>query len=133
MTRGRPRVASAPAGTWSSARSRTRSAGGLEHRNLDDIRSIGVDELSWKKGQKYLTLVYQIDHGCRRLLHVAKNRTAKSFEGFFDMLGEERTKLIAFVASDIWKAFRTYEHADIALYHALGHLPEPDWLTHRFA
>jgi transposase len=29
--------------------------------------------------------------------------------------------------------FRTYEHAEIALYHALGHLPEPDWLTHRFA
>ncbi len=78
---------------------------GLEHRSLDGIRSIGVDELSWKKGQKYLTLVYQIDHGCRRLLHVAKDRTAKSFEGFFDMLGEERTKAIAFVASDMWKAF----------------------------
>ena len=29
--------------------------------------------------------------------------------------------------------FRTYEHAEIALYHALADLPEPDWLTHRFA
>jgi transposase len=28
--------------------------------------------------------------------------------------------------------FRTYEHAEVALYHALGDLPEPDWLTHRF-
>jgi transposase len=28
--------------------------------------------------------------------------------------------------------FRTYEHAEIALYHALGDLPEPDWLAHRF-
>ncbi|MEO8798299.1 MAG: transposase, partial [Polyangiaceae bacterium] len=28
--------------------------------------------------------------------------------------------------------FRTYEHAEIALFHALGNLPEPDWLTHRF-
>jgi len=28
--------------------------------------------------------------------------------------------------------FRTYEHAEIALYHALGQLPEPPWLTHRF-
>jgi hypothetical protein len=28
--------------------------------------------------------------------------------------------------------FRTYEHAEIALYHALGDLPEPGWLTHRF-
>ena len=28
--------------------------------------------------------------------------------------------------------FRTYEHAEIALYHALGDLPEPDWLAHKF-
>jgi hypothetical protein len=28
--------------------------------------------------------------------------------------------------------FRTYEHAEIALYHALGDLPEPDGLTHKF-
>lgn len=78
---------------------------GLEHRSLDGIRSIGVDELSWKKGQKYLTVVYQIDHGCRRLLHVAEDRTAQSFAAFFDMLGAERTKSIAFIASDMWKAF----------------------------
>jgi transposase len=78
---------------------------GLEHRSLDGIRSIGVDELSWKKGHKYLTLVYQIDHGRRRLLHIAKDRTAASFGKFFDMLGEERTRAIEFVASDMWKAF----------------------------
>ena len=29
--------------------------------------------------------------------------------------------------------FRTYEHAEIALYHALGNLPEPEWLTHKFS
>jgi hypothetical protein len=28
--------------------------------------------------------------------------------------------------------FRTYEHAEIALYHALGQLPAPDWLAHKF-
>jgi len=28
--------------------------------------------------------------------------------------------------------FRTCEHAEIALYHALGNLPEPPWLTHKF-
>ena len=78
---------------------------GLAHRNLDGIRSIGVDELSWKKGQKYLTMVYQLDHGCRRLLHISKHRTRASFNSFFDMLGEERTKSIEFVASDMWKAF----------------------------
>lgn len=28
--------------------------------------------------------------------------------------------------------FRSYEHAKIALYHSLGDLPEPPWLTHKF-
>jgi transposase len=78
---------------------------GLQHRDLDGIRSIGVDELSWKKRHKYLTLVYQLDHGRRRLLHIARDRKAKSFHSFFDMLGDERTQKIAFVASDMWRAF----------------------------
>ena len=78
---------------------------GLEHRDLDGIHAIGVDELAWKKGHKYLTLVYQLDHGRRRLLHIAKKRTAASFNSFFDMLGDARSKAIVFVASDMWKAF----------------------------
>jgi DNA-binding transcriptional ArsR family regulator len=40
---------------------------GLAHRNLDGVVSIGVDEFAWKKRHKYLTLVYQIDHRCKRL------------------------------------------------------------------
>jgi len=78
---------------------------GLAHRDLDGILSIGVDELAWKKRHKYLTLVYQLDHRRRRLLHIARDRTAASFNTFFDMLGEERSKRIIFVASDMWKAF----------------------------
>lgn len=78
---------------------------GRQHQNLDGITSIGVDELSWKKGHKYLTLVYQIDHHRKRLLWVGRDRTAQSFERFFDWLGAERCKLIEFVASDMWAAF----------------------------
>ena len=79
---------------------------GLAHRNLDGVVSIGVEEFAWKKRHKYLTLVYQIDHRCKRLLHVARDRTVGSFNAFFDMLGEERSKAIVFVASDMWQAFR---------------------------
>lgn len=78
---------------------------GRAHQNLDGIRSIGVDELGWKKGHKYLTLVYQIDHGCKRLLWIGRDRTAATFERFFDWLGEPRSKVIEFIASDMWKAF----------------------------
>jgi transposase len=78
---------------------------GLAHRDLDGIAAIGVDEFAWKKRHKYLTLVYQLDHGRRRLLHIARDRTAGSFHAFFDMLGDARSKAIVFVASDMWRAF----------------------------
>jgi hypothetical protein len=41
---------------------------GLEHRTLGQIDAIGVDEIQYAKGHKYLTLVYQIDIGITRLL-----------------------------------------------------------------
>ena len=80
-------------------------AWGLAHRSLEGIEAIGVDEVQWQKGHKYLTLVYQIDQGCRRLLWIGKDRTAKSFLGFFRMLGRERCAGIRFVCSDMWKAY----------------------------
>lgn len=78
---------------------------GKAHRNLNGIRSIGVDELSWKKGHKYLTLVYQLDPGSRRLLWIGRDRTAKTFGTFFDWLGKRRAGKLRFVVSDMWKAF----------------------------
>lgn len=78
---------------------------GLAHRTLDNITAIGVDEVSIWKGHKYLTLVYQIDSGARRLLWVGRERTEETFEKFFDMLGEKRVRLIQFIASDMWKPF----------------------------
>jgi transposase len=78
---------------------------GKAHRNLDGITAIGVDELSWKKGHKYLTLVYQLDKGHRRLLWIGRDRKAETFERFFDWLGKERTARLRFVISDMWKAF----------------------------
>jgi transposase len=78
---------------------------GKAHRNLDGIKAIGVDELSWKKGHKYLTMVYQVDGACRRLLWIGRDRTAATFKQFFDWLGEERTAKLEFVVSDMWRAF----------------------------
>jgi hypothetical protein len=45
---------------------------GLEHRVLGQIDAIGVDEIQYAKGHKYLTLVYQIDLGVTRLLWVGR-------------------------------------------------------------
>jgi hypothetical protein len=47
----------------------------LEHRTLGQIDAIGVDEIQYAKGHKYLTLVYQIDIGITRLFWVGRERT----------------------------------------------------------
>ena len=78
---------------------------GLSHRCLEGITAIGVDEIQWKKGHKYLTLVYQINSGCVRLLWIGKERTEETFSGFFDMLGKRKTQLIEYVCSDMWKPY----------------------------
>ena len=80
-------------------------AWGLSHRSLEGIEAIGVDEVQWQKGHKYLTLVYQIDKHCKRLLWIGKDRTAKTFLGFFRMLGRVRSARLKFVCSDMWKGF----------------------------
>jgi transposase len=52
---------------------------GLEHRELGPIQAIGVDEIQYAKGHKYLALVYQIEQDCTRLLWIGKDRTIESF------------------------------------------------------
>ena len=78
---------------------------GLEHRSLGQIDAIGVDEIQYAKGHKYLTLVYQIDLGLTRLLWVGKERTVESFQGFFDSMGKDVIAGICFVCSDMWKPY----------------------------
>lgn len=77
---------------------------GLEHRTLGPIFAIGVDEIQYAKGHKYLTLVYQIDD-LTRLLWVGKERTEESFQSFFSMIGPELSSKIEFVCSDMWKPY----------------------------
>ena len=78
---------------------------GLAHRILAPIRAIGVDEIQYSKGHKYLTLVYQTDAGMTRLLWVGKERTVKTFEKFFVLIGAEISGKIEFVCSDMWKPY----------------------------
>lgn len=101
---------------------------GLEHRLLDGVKAIGVDEIAWKKGHKYLTVVYQIDAGCRRLLWLGKGRSTATLQRFFDELGHA-CKELEFVASDMWKPYLDViaERAGKALnildrFHIMSHL-----------
>ena len=102
---------------------------GLEHRDLGGINAIGVDEVQYRKGHKYLTLVYQIDAGCRRLLWLSETRTKKAFTGFFTSLGKARSAALRVVCSDMWKPYLNViqRHAGQALnvldkFHIVAHL-----------
>jgi len=78
---------------------------GLEHRVLGQIDAIGVDEIQYAKGHKYLTLVYQIDLDVSRLLWVGRERSIESFRGFFTVIGDELASKIVFVCSDMWEPY----------------------------
>ncbi len=80
---------------------------GLDHRDLSGITAIGVDEIAWRKGHKYLTMVYQIDGANVRLLWIGKDRTIKTLRRFFHFFGEERSRRLEYVCSDMWKAYIT--------------------------
>ena len=175
---------------------------GLAHRQLDGVEALGVDEIHWGHGLRadnFLTVIYQIDASCRRLLWVGKRRSETTLRRGLKALGPEVIQGLRFVCSDMWKpylkvvaseagqalhvldrfhitthlnqavdqvrracrertpgaqgevsagaveglnnkirvvtrrsyGFRNYEAMEIALYHTLGRLPEPE-STHRF-
>lgn len=78
---------------------------GLTHRNLDGITALGVDEVTYSLGHKYMTLVYQIDSGSKRLLGVIRDRKTESLASFFEQFGAERCARIKVVCSDMWKPY----------------------------
>jgi transposase len=78
---------------------------GLAQRTLGPIQAIGVDEIQCGRGHQYLTLVYQIDAHCTRLLWIGKERTVETFGQFFDMIGADLAGKIEFVCSDMWRPY----------------------------
>jgi transposase len=72
---------------------------------LGQIDAIGVDEIQYARGHKYLTLVYQIDIAITRLLWIGKERTIESFQGFFTAMGRDVISKSVFVCSDMWDPY----------------------------
>jgi len=80
-------------------------AWGRDHVDLTGIRAIGVDEIHWRHGANFLTLVYQIDTTRKRLLWIGQHRRAKTLLRFFRWFGKERTAVLTFICSDMWKPY----------------------------
>ena len=81
---------------------------GLAHRELQGVEAIGVDEIHWGRGLKadnFLTVIYQIDAHCRRLLWVGKRRSRATLRRGLKVLGPEVVQGLRFVCSDMWKPY----------------------------
>lgn len=81
---------------------------GLAHRQLRGVEAMGVDEIHWGHGLRadnFLTVIYQIDAGCRRLLWVGKRRSQATLRRGLKALGPEVVRGLRFVGSDMWKPY----------------------------
>lgn len=87
----------------------------LDPGRLDGLFRIGVDEISWRKHHKYLTLV--VDHDRAKVVWGGQGRDAATLDRFFDELGPQRSALIEAVSLDLGPAYLKSVHAD-------GHAPQ---------
>lgn len=76
---------------------------------------IGIDEIAYEKGHKYLTVVRDIDLG--KVIWVGEGRKKESLDKFFSELGKERSRRIKVVVMDMWdpyiKSVKEHTNADI--------------------
>jgi transposase len=75
----------------------------LDPARLKGLRTIGVDEFSYRKRHRYLTLV--VDHEKKRVVWTGQGRSAEVLKGFFDLLGPEGRASIATVTVDLAGSF----------------------------
>jgi transposase len=64
-----------------------------------DLKRIGIDDFSYRKGHRYLTVI--VDHDTGRLVWAAPGRDRKTVEKFLDLLGKERCEQIELVSCDM--------------------------------
>lgn len=78
---------------------------GLARRELDEIKNVGIDEKSFLKGHKYVSLM--VDIGGERILDVVEGRTLEAANSLWQKLPEEVRSGVDAVAMDMWDAFIT--------------------------
>jgi transposase len=105
---------------------------GLAHRQLVGVLSLGIDEIHWGQGKRadqFLTVIYQIDAHCRRLLWVGRRRSQATLRLGLKALGQEVVSGLRYVCSDMWHPYLSVmaKQAGHALhvldrFHIVGHL-----------
>ena len=87
---------------------------GLKHRARPPVHVIGIDEVSRRKGQVYLTVVYDLER--RVLLWVGEDRTEEAVKKFFiEEMGRRRCHTLQVVCMDMWAPY-----ANLVRQHAIN-------------
>jgi len=76
---------------------------GLARRQLDQLRHLGMDEKSFKRGQSYITLLTDLD--AARVLEVVEERTTEAAGKLWQGLSSEQKQTVEAVAVDMWEPF----------------------------
>ena len=76
----------------------------LDPERLRDLRRIGVDEISFRKRHRYLTIVTNHDTG--RVVWVAEGKSSEVLKDFFREIGPEACAVIEIVTMDMSAAYR---------------------------
>lgn len=90
---------------WKTVAAAVKSAvaRGLKRRPWKPLHAIGIDEVSRSKGQRYLTLVYDLER--RRLVWVGENRDSETMRRFFTWLGWRRARSVVLACCDMWAPY----------------------------
>ncbi len=76
---------------------------GLERRQLEALKHLGMDEKSFKRGQSYITLLTDLDES--RVLDVVADRTTEAANKLWETLSPEQRQTVEAVAVDMWEPF----------------------------
>ena len=96
--------------SWSSVHSiiERAVARGLNRREVDDIKHVGMDEKSFGRGHDYVSVMTDIDD--RRVLEVAPERTIEAADTLWKTLTQTQREEVESVSLDMWQAFMTSAH-----------------------
>jgi len=76
---------------------------GLERRQMDQLKYLGMDEKSFKRGHSYITLLTDLDQS--RVLEVVEERTSEAADQLWETLSPEQKGAVEAVAVDMWEPF----------------------------
>ena len=90
---------------WDTAQEimRRAVARGLERRQLEGLKHLGMDEKNFKRGQSYITLLTDLD--ASRVLDVVAERTMEAADQLWETLRPEQKQAVEAVAVDMWPPF----------------------------